>query len=235
MRATKFHTILQELTPRQNQVLQQFLAGQTDEAIATILCVEPSTIRRHLANICKQFGLSNFEGEHYSYRQELLNLFTQYKPGMVHPKFTNIQHPKLPGSPLIVNSPFYIQRGVIEQQCAEELLKPGALIRVRGPQKMGKTSLLHRLITQAETLGYQAVRLNLRQAEAEILTDLDTFLQWFSLNISYQLAITPQLEDYWDRELFGSLVSCTAYFQGYLLPQVPGCLLLGLDNVDWLF
>jgi DNA-binding CsgD family transcriptional regulator len=61
MRETKFHTILQELTPRQNQVLQQFLAGQTDKAIATSLCVEASTICRHLANICKPFGLSNFE------------------------------------------------------------------------------------------------------------------------------------------------------------------------------
>jgi DNA-binding NarL/FixJ family response regulator len=56
MRATKFQTILQELTPRQNPVLQYFLAGKTDEAIAAILCVEPSTIRRHLANICKQLG-----------------------------------------------------------------------------------------------------------------------------------------------------------------------------------
>jgi hypothetical protein len=55
-----------------------------------------------------------------------MNLFTHYKSGMVHPQSINIQHPKLPGSPLIVNSPCDIQRDLIEQQCAKELLKPGA-------------------------------------------------------------------------------------------------------------
>lgn len=40
---------------------------------------------------------------------------------------------------------------------------------------------------------------------------------------------------YWDRDRFGSLVSCTTYVQGYVLAQLEEGLLLGLDEVDGLF
>jgi hypothetical protein len=33
----------------------------------------------------------------------------------------------------------------------------------------------------AQTAGYHTVRLNLRQAEEQFLTDLDAFLRWFCL------------------------------------------------------
>ncbi|MEO0947450.1 MAG: helix-turn-helix transcriptional regulator [Cyanobacteria bacterium J06641_5] len=64
------------MTPRQKQVLALFLAGESDEAIALQLVVDASTIRRHLANICKSFGLANSAGEHYSHRDELRALFS---------------------------------------------------------------------------------------------------------------------------------------------------------------
>jgi hypothetical protein len=99
---------------------------------------------------------------------------------------------------------------------------------------MGKTSLLNRIVADAKTLGYHALRLDLRQAEEQFLTNLDTFLQWFCVNVSRKLELPPELDDYWD-ERFGSIVSCTTYFQSHLLGQLNNCLLLGLDEVDWLF
>lgn len=53
-----FEQTLDELTPRQRSVLKEFLQGKPDEAIAQSLYLEASTIRRHLSNICKIFGLS---------------------------------------------------------------------------------------------------------------------------------------------------------------------------------
>ncbi len=239
MREAEFNAIYEELTPRQRKVVQAFLAGETDEGIATSLYVEAATVRRHLANICKEFGLSNPEGEHYSYRDELIKLFARYRPKTVNPRLIGGQRSfqpdlEFPGSPLPLESPFYVKRSPIEERCAREILKPGALIRIRAPKRMGKTSLLNRIVADAKTLGYHALRLDLRQAEEQFLTSLDTFLQWFCVNVSRKLELPPQLDDYWD-ERFGSIVSCTTYFQSHLLGQLNNCLLLALDEVDWLF
>ncbi len=238
MREAEFNAIFEELTPKQRKVLQGFLAGETDEGIAASLYVEVATVRRHLANICKEFGLSNQDGEHYSHRDELIDLFVRYRPEAVNPRLLgDLRSPTLefPGSPLIPESPFYVKRPPIEERCAREILKPGALIRIRAPQRMGKTSLLNRLVADAKALGYRALRFDLRQAEEQFLTSLDAFLQWFCVNVSRKLGLPPQLDDYWDSDRFGSIISCTTYFQSHLLGQLNNGLLLGLDEVDWLF
>lgn len=46
MKAADFDIVFDLLTPMQRRVLQQFLAGGTDEAIATTLYLKPSLNRR---------------------------------------------------------------------------------------------------------------------------------------------------------------------------------------------
>ncbi|MBD2088355.1 AAA-like domain-containing protein [Microcoleus sp. FACHB-1515] len=199
--------------------------------------MEPSTIRRHIANVCKAFGFSNIEGEHYSYREELVDLFAQHRSELVHPQLVGQGKSAIefPGSPLTLKSPLYVERPPIEKQCLQEIRKPGGLVRIRAPQHMGKTSLLHRILAGANEMNFATVRLNLRQAEAAVLTDLDTFLRWFCINLIRKLNLSVQIEDYWDSDRFGSLVSCTTSFQFCLLEQLHQNLVLGLDEVDWLF
>ncbi len=55
-----------------------------------------------------------------------------------------------------------------------------------------------------------------------MFTSLDRFCRWFSANVSRELGLKPQLDEYWDEELFGSLISCQTYFQSYLLEQING-------------
>ncbi|WP_013321902.1 AAA-like domain-containing protein [Gloeothece verrucosa] len=129
----------------------------------------------------------------------------------------------------------YIPRPPIESDCSQEILKPGALIRIKAPEKMGKTSLVKLILSHADACGCRSVYLNLREAEGAMLTTLDKFLRWFCANISRELGLKPMLDDYWDEELFGSLVSCKTYFQGYLLEQLDSPLVLGLDNLDRVF
>jgi hypothetical protein len=238
MREAEFKVIFEELTPKQRKVLQRFLAGETDETIAAALYLEPSTIRRHIANVCKAFGFSNTEGEHYSYREELIDLFAQHRSELVNPQLIyrgKSASLEFPGSPLTIKSPFYVERPPIEEQCLQEIRKPGGLVRIRAPQYIGKTSLLHRILAGASEINFATVRLNLRQAEAAVLTNLDTFLRWVCVNLSRKLNLLAQLEDYWDSDRFGSLVSCTTYFQFCILEQLHQNLVLGLDEVDWLF
>lgn len=232
--------IFESLTSRQRKVVQLFLAGESDEAIAKILCIDPSTVRRHFTNVCKEFGFSNAIGEHYSYRDDLRYLFLQFHPELVQSQISHEQleyssNFEFPGSPMALDSPFYVTRPPIEAHCAREIRKPGSLIRIRAPKRMGKTSLLYRIMATANQIGYRSLRLDLHQVEPDWLQDLDSFLQWFCLYLSQKLNISPNLEEYWDRDRFGSMVSCTSYLQGYLLPQLNQALLLGLDEVDWLF
>lgn len=138
-------------------------------------------------------------------------------------------------TPIKLDSPIYIPRPPIESDCCQTILKPGSLIRIKAPEKMGKTSLLKVILAHAEANDCYKVYLNLRGAEGAMFSSLDKFLRWFCANISRELGLKPELDDYWDEELFGSLVSCKTYFQSYLLEKIDRPLALGLDNLDRVF
>ncbi|MEM8675313.1 MAG: AAA-like domain-containing protein [Cyanobacteria bacterium P01_G01_bin.67] len=133
-----------------------------------------------------------------------------------------------------LSSKFYIERPPQEAVTYDEILNPAALIRIKSPLNMGKTSLAARILAQARSHGYHTVMLNLQLAEAPVLSDLDKFLRWLMANITFQLGIESQLDDYWDQDL-GSKVSCSAYLQGYILQQLSEPIVLALDEVNHLF
>ena len=218
MQLAEFEIAFAALTPRQREVLMAFVTGKSDEAIAAELFIEPSTVRRHLANICKDWSLTDPEYGRYSHREELIALIRCHKPELISPAVwaERVGYPTQPdflGSPLPWKSPFYIERSPIEARCIQEIQQPGSLIRIRGTRHMGKTSLLNHVLPTVQATGLQTVRLNLRQAEVSVLKTLDTFLQWFAANVTYKLGISQALETYWDAQSFGSLASCTIYFQ----------------------
>ena len=66
-----------------------------------------------------------------------------------------VEEIELPGSPISLNSKFYIERPFSETLAYTELCKPGSLIRIRASGKMGKSSLMLRLINHAATFGYR--------------------------------------------------------------------------------
>ncbi len=138
-----------------------------------------------------------------------------------------------PGTPLPLNSSLYIERPLLEQMAYEELAHSGSLICIKAPKKMGKTSLLYRLLARAEAWDYQTVFIDLREAEKAIFSSFDKFLRWLTTNISHQLNVNPNLDRYWDTEV-GSKVSCKLYFDRYLLPQVPHPIVLAFDEFDQL-
>lgn len=130
----------------------------------------------------------------------------------------------------------YVERLPVESICYETLLQPGALIRLKAPRLMGKTSLMTRVLAQLADLGYRTVSLSFELADRRThLTNLNKFLRWFCLNLSRELGLPSQLDEYWDEEGIGSKVSCTTYLEEYLLPQADSPLALCLDDVDLLF
>ncbi len=109
------------------------------------------------------------------------------------------------------DDPLYIDRPPIESQCYGEILKEGALIRIQAPPKMGKTSLLSKIICFATTQGYQTVRLSLLQLNEATLKNQSKLLSSFCSNVSRSLNLANKTNDYWN-EICGSNDKCTVYF-----------------------
>lgn len=145
-----------------------------------------------------------------------------------------VAEPELPRGQVDLASVFYIQRPRIDERCYEELVRPGALIRIKAPRQMGKTSLLARILYQATTLNYRTVPLSFQLADSKTFTDLDQFLQWFCAVITLELQLPDRLNNYWNT-IFGSKISCKSYFERYLLTNITEPLVLGLDEVDRVF
>lgn len=142
--------------------------------------------------------------------------------------------PGYPNGVIPLGSPYYLERIPIEAQIDREIRKPGALIRIKAPREMGKTSLLLRILNAAKKMGYRTVSLNIEQVDDAILSDINQFLRWLCANVARQLQIKPNLDEYWDEDL-GSKISCTAYFQDYLLAEINTPLILALDEVNQIF
>ncbi len=142
--------------------------------------------------------------------------------------------PELPGGQVDVASQFYIERHPIEERCYQTILQPSALIRIKAPRQMGKTSLMARILNHASCQDYHTVPLTFQLVDKTIFANLDKFLKWFCAYVGRELNIPNQLDDYWD-EIFGSKVNCKDYFEKHLLPQIDTPLVLGLDEIDRVF
>lgn len=141
---------------------------------------------------------------------------------------------KFPNGPVPLNSPLYIKRPPVEELVLKEVHKPGCVIRIKAPKKMGKSSLLHRIIAHTQTENYQTVYIDFQEADNIVFASLDKFLRWFCANVTRQLQLTPKLDDYWDEDM-GSKVSCKIYFETYLLAQINSPVVLALNEVNQIF
>ncbi len=140
----------------------------------------------------------------------------------------------MPEGSVSLDSPFYIDRPPIEEECYGAIDRPGALIRIKAPRQMGKSSLMQRVLNHAKQSNQKTAYLNFQSADAEYLDNIDLFLQWFCASVSDELGLDEQLEKYW-KGVLGSKNKCTNYFQRYLLTALPEPITLGLDEVDQVF
>ncbi|MBW4617972.1 MAG: AAA-like domain-containing protein [Cyanosarcina radialis HA8281-LM2] len=145
-----------------------------------------------------------------------------------------------PSGVIPLDSDCYIERPPIESRCYQEIGRPGALIRIKAPSQMGKTSLMVRILDRAKQQNSDqgeptsTVVLSLQQAERAIFADIDKFLRWFCTSITRKLQLPCRVEDYWS-DSFGSKSNCTAYLEDCILPEVKGALVLALERLDEIF
>ena len=166
--------------------------------------------------------------------RDLLSDEPELPPTILPNPTVNSNNYEQPEGQVSLDSAFYIARPPIENDCYETILQPGALIRIKAPRQMGKTSLLSRTLDYAKKQGCQTAYLNLQSADAEFLGSLDKFLQWFCGSIAQELNLPDKLAEHWQGVL-GSKNKCTNYFQRYLLSEIKSPVVLGLDEVDQIF
>lgn len=145
-----------------------------------------------------------------------------------------VAEPELPKGQVRLASAFYIERQPQDTQCYDEILKPGALIRIKAPRQMGKTSLMARTLFKAQEQGYHTIPLSFQHADREIFSSLEQLLRWLCVRVARKLNVPPRLKDFWT-SAYGSKDNCTAYFEDYLLPEIATPLVLGMDEVDRIF
>jgi len=254
MKQEDFKKADDSLSPKQRQVLNLFLENKSDGQIAKERGVKQDAVRSHLANICGKFGLKEEdERPGMKHRDELVDIYAEHKPELVckellgqykdrfnHPlrKKENSEFKKefqleSPEGTVPLKSPFYVERFPIESDCYQTIVQPGALIPIKAPRQMGKTSLLDRIIDYGRQQGYQTVRLNLRQISGEKFANINTFMRCFCALIRKELPDNlPRIDELWDDEIGGT--SATKYLQA-ILERLEIPLILGLDEVDKVF
>ncbi|NJK53064.1 MAG: hypothetical protein HC936_10045 [Leptolyngbyaceae cyanobacterium SU_3_3] len=160
----------------------------------------------------------------------------------VRPKIQNSKLSEPAIGLIALDSEFYVERPPIESRCYEEVMRPGALIRIKAASQMGKTSLMVRILAHAKQHSadftgaekVHTVALSLQRVDKDIFTNLDRFLRWFCAAVTRKLQLSHQVDEYWS-STFGSKGNCTSYFEDCILPEINGILVLALDQVDEVF
>ncbi|MBD2114660.1 AAA-like domain-containing protein [Nodosilinea sp. FACHB-141] len=148
-----------------------------------------------------------------------------------------------PGGAVPLKSGLYVERYstetgkaniTIEADCFEEITQPGALIRIKAPRQMGKTSLMARILHHAESQGYQTIAVSMQRADSTMFGDLDQLLRWLCSRVGRRLKRLDELADYWDPAV-GVKDRCNDYFFECLLEEIDEPIVLALDEVDLVF
>ncbi len=116
--------------------------------------------------------------------------------------------PKYTSGPVPLDSPFYVEpyegKTSLLQSCYEDILRPAALLRIKAPRQMGKTSMMNRILHHAQQQGYRVVSFSFEEINAEVFANLDTFLQHFCATATEKLHLPPfDPSRHWQ-----SMVSC---------------------------
>ncbi len=215
-----------------NRYTLEALSNRTGLAIDTLMKVFHSKVKvdKQTLRCCfRTFNLDLQKSDYY-YPEPEIDEVEELDPKKLLLK----QKPEFPEGQVPLDSIFYVEQPWIESECYRAILQPGALLRIKAPRRMGKTSLMARVLHQATKLGYRSVPLSFQLAERGVFQDLDKFLQWFCASVGLGLQLPNRVEEYWD-DLFGNKISCKMYFESYLLAQTEQPLVLGLDDVDRLF
>ncbi len=229
-------TQAKKLTPLQEQILRYAWEGFTYHAMAETLHYQDSYIKNLASQLWQDLSIlaedsitkNNFRIKLKSCWQDFQQQFPQssLKKAILAKELL-----EFPAGPVPLNSHLYLERPPIEDVAYQEIQHPGSAISLRGPSKIGKSSLLTRILQQGAVLGYATVSIDFQSADLEHFQRFDKLWHWLCANISQQVNLPSRLAEYWQQDI-GTKVNATLYLQEYVLPQLNRPLLIGFNEIN---
>lgn len=139
-----------------------------------------------------------------------------------------------PGGNIAYNASYYITRQG-EDTFVQDILREGALLRIKGPRQFGKTSLLSKIIHFAREQNHHIVALTFQKFRNDVVNDLDKLLVQISAYTTRKLKLENRVKEYWSDEFLEGKMKCTAYFEEYILEKLDNPLILAIDEADLIF
>jgi hypothetical protein len=132
-------------------------------------------------------------------------------------------------------SPFYIVRGT-DQEAVKALNEiRGVTITIKGPRQMGKSSLLNRLLVEAQSQGMRTAFIDFQLIENMAMENAEVFYKQFCSLLSWEFEIEDRTDDVWKIPL-GQVQKTTNYLQRHLLKEIRDVqILLAMDEVERMF
>lgn len=232
---------------QQDVLLLRFAHHKEYEEISAQLDTSVGACLKRMGQVYKKFGFtSGRKGKEANLRNFLCEEYQKRQKAAIEPDKPSLKSLApvdliYPNGQVPLGSSLYVERYPIEEQCYQEIARTNALIRIKAPRQMGKTSLMSKILTHAEEEhSYQTVDINFQLCEQNFFESLDKLLKSFCAIVGRKIlgpanANVSNLSDYWDSEFLGSKMICTSYFEECLLPQIDSCLVIGIDEVDRVF
>ena len=131
------------------------------------------------------------------------------------------------------SSPFYVRRpsDTIAENCLDEAERTTI---IRGPQQIGKSSLLARLHARAQALGRKSYYVDFRLVNGRHLHDLDHLFRYLARQMQRALGIATDPRKVWD-EYGDATANMTEYLEDFILKPAKTPVHVIFDEADRLF
>ena len=131
----------------------------------------------------------------------------------------------------------YVKRGSIEDDACSANIQSGSLVRIKAPQKMGKTLLLKHILENAIREEFKTVTCDFCLFETSIYTNYAQFLKEFCFKVTRELRLdqdnTKELTNIVINRVDSNL-TVMSFFEDFIFPKLSGTgnLVLALENFN---
>ena len=169
-----------------------------------------------------------FWGERETKHQERLRIWTldPPAPSLVVPKGAA-------GGGLPLDSERYVIRAA-DRDFARALARREAIVRLKGPRQVGKTSLLARGLQGARAEGCRVVVADFQALGSDVLTSTDTLYRGLAESLAEQLELVELPDAHWNPSRAGA-ANLERYLRRVVFAPQPTPLVWAWDEVDRLF
>ncbi len=166
--------------------------------------------------------------------EELLRTLTAaLREGTGAPSSTASRKLEPVGGAVPLDSAFYVERDTDEAFRAA-IARRDSIVLVKGARQMGKTSLLARGLQQARQAGARVILTDFQKLNEDDFDSPETLLIALGEWIADQLDLDVLPGDVWAPNHAPS-VNFDLYLRREVLPELPGTVVWGMDEVDRLF